>query len=758
MKRTLFTLALLLTSMVGMAQVQMQRVQSSDIREGIEAFAQQKRMNEPVRFKDGTSAVSINFADETAFTLGVTPTHGVQYEPYRFVRMTDSTGTEWTNDYSWTGRYWGMTRDLGFSVMASNMRTSSEELGNGFIMVTPLDAVQKGQNYWGRWDTWAKINAPINTTGWRIVDVRITQAMQRANNDNFLIDWCTDGLFTPGNFDSIIFNRNYGIYEDIAGEEVIPLPPMGVNIPTVGQESLYIRVRYSAPATQDSRLPGGIYWFIDDLRVEEGLAYRIAVHREGYGSNAYGLVPQGLKLAPVEWAAAVQNRGGSDITSLHPTLYTYKVTAGANEGDPDVYTAIGSPYTSDLNTPLTIDSASIIFAAFLASGVNEQGYPTFEGNPALPSSEMGTYALNIQLPVNPDGNGTPVYTATRDTVYYHVVDSLMLADAENRTYSGMYRFGRDRNILWSSKSGEGVFAFSFDNATTYSTSNSTLPAGWRVCLEYTAQPEATKPWYIRGVEVVPAADSCEIGTTIKASLWQRNPEAQSVADYLLPVVDADGHSIESDVHDITPADLNSITIPSGKYYASSRDFNTVFLPFAKKVVMDPEVTYYACYEMINTGKFFAGQDPYSGAIGMGGNFYMHPNAFLFTPNTGSPDCGRAIGRYLNNQSPMVRMIVSPNPPDVSISDVANPFSSMNAYPNPANKETSISYSLKENGNVSVRLFDIVGKEILNLPQGNQAAGIEYQVSINTENLANGVYFYTINANGMQQTKKLVVNR
>ena len=759
MKRTLFTLALLFTSMIGMAQVQMQRMQSNDTRESIKAFAQQKRTHEPIRFKEGTPVLSVNFSDTAAFTLGITPSvHGVQYEPYRFVRMTDSTGAAWTEDYTWTGRYWGMTRDLGFSIVSSNMGVSSEELSNGFLMVTPLDAVLKGQNYWGAWDTWAKINTPINTTGWRIVDIRISQAVQRANRDGFLIDWCTDGLFTPGNFDSINFNGNYGVYQDIAGEELISLPPQGVNIPTVGQANLYIRIRYTAPVAEDNRLPGGIYWFVDNLRVEEGPAYRVAVYREGYHGNAYGIVPKGLNLAPVQWAAEVQNKGGSDITSLQPTLHTYKVTAGANEGDPDVYTAIGTPYTSAINTPLLVDSASAIFEAFLASGVTQEGYVSYEQNPVLPSSELGTYAMAIQFPMNPDANGVPAFVETRDTMFYNVMDSVILTDSENNSYSGIYRFGRDRNVLWRGKGAEGVFAFSFDNPQSYSTSNSTLPAGWRVCMEYTSNQPKTTPWYVRGVEVVPAADSCEIGTTIKASLWQMNPEAQSAADYLIPALDAEGHPIESNVHDITPADLNTIAIPEGTYYGSAREFNTIFLPFSQKVSMEPGQSYYACYEMIGAGKFFAGQDPYSGAIGMGGNFYMHANAFLFTPNTGSPDCGRAIGGYLRNQSPMVRMIVSPNPPAVGLNDVTNPFGSMSAYPNPANKETIISYSLKEAGNVSIRLFDVVGKEIISLPQGNQAAGVEYQVSVNTENLANGIYFYTINTNGMQQTKKLVVNR
>jgi hypothetical protein len=47
---------------------------------------------------------------------------------------------------------------------------------------------------------------------------------------------------------------------------------------------------------------------------------------------------------------------------------------------------------------------------------------------------------------------------------------------------------------------------------------------------------------------------------------------------------------------------------------------------------------------------------------------------------------------------------------------------------------------------------------MNMEQGNQTAGVAYSVDVNTANLANGTYFYTLSVNGEKQTKKFVVSK
>lgn len=78
-------------------------------------------------------------------------------------------------------------------------------------------------------------------------------------------------------------------------------------------------------------------------------------------------------------------------------------------------------------------------------------------------------------------------------------------------------------------------------------------------------------------------------------------------------------------------------------------------------------------------------------------------------------------------------------------------------PNPANGNTVIHYSIENAANVSLSVFDVTGKQVMNFNQGHQNSG-EYQVEINAENLQAGVYFYTLNVNGNQVTRRMVITK
>lgn len=76
-------------------------------------------------------------------------------------------------------------------------------------------------------------------------------------------------------------------------------------------------------------------------------------------------------------------------------------------------------------------------------------------------------------------------------------------------------------------------------------------------------------------------------------------------------------------------------------------------------------------------------------------------------------------------------------------------------PNPASKSTSIAYETASNGNVSLNIFNIAGKEVLYINEGNKAAG-KYNIKLNTSSLSSGVYYYTLNAGDNKITKKMVI--
>jgi hypothetical protein len=83
------------------------------------------------------------------------------------------------------------------------------------------------------------------------------------------------------------------------------------------------------------------------------------------------------------------------------------------------------------------------------------------------------------------------------------------------------------------------------------------------------------------------------------------------------------------------------------------------------------------------------------------------------------------------------------------------FSLEQNYPNPFNPKTTIGYSIDEDSFVELRIFDILGRELATLVQGNQKIG-RYRVVFDATGFASGVYFYQLNAGGQVRTKRLVV--
>ncbi len=78
------------------------------------------------------------------------------------------------------------------------------------------------------------------------------------------------------------------------------------------------------------------------------------------------------------------------------------------------------------------------------------------------------------------------------------------------------------------------------------------------------------------------------------------------------------------------------------------------------------------------------------------------------------------------------------------------------YPNPFNPETKIAYSIPQNAFVSLKIFDVLGKEIAKLVNENQIAG-KHEVNFNIANysLSSGVYLYKLDANNFTSVKKMI---
>jgi hypothetical protein len=79
----------------------------------------------------------------------------------------------------------------------------------------------------------------------------------------------------------------------------------------------------------------------------------------------------------------------------------------------------------------------------------------------------------------------------------------------------------------------------------------------------------------------------------------------------------------------------------------------------------------------------------------------------------------------------------------------------NNYPNPFNPTTKIRYQLPRASNVSLKLFDILGREVATLVDEKQNQGT-YIVEMNAAHFASGVYFYRLQADGFISVKKMML--
>src|SRR5690606_17216972 len=80
-----------------------------------------------------------------------------------------------------------------------------------------------------------------------------------------------------------------------------------------------------------------------------------------------------------------------------------------------------------------------------------------------------------------------------------------------------------------------------------------------------------------------------------------------------------------------------------------------------------------------------------------------------------------------------------------------------SFPNPFNPETTIRFSLPHGSITSLKIYDILGREIASLINEYKTAG-NYSVKFNGSKFASGIYFYRLQAGSFTETKKMILMR
>jgi len=119
---------------------------------------------------------------------------------------------------------------------------------------------------------------------------------------------------------------------------------------------------------------------------------------------------------------------------------------------------------------------------------------------------------------------------------------------------------------------------------------------------------------------------------------------------------------------------------------------------------------------------------------------IRPNPANTIPDIGACESPRETPNSVNNQ------ILIPSE-----------YSLTQNYPNPFNPSTTIKYGIPERKLVELKVYDILGREVITLVNEELDAGY-YQVNFNAAHLSSGVYLYQLKTGGFIETKKMLLIR
>jgi len=90
-----------------------------------------------------------------------------------------------------------------------------------------------------------------------------------------------------------------------------------------------------------------------------------------------------------------------------------------------------------------------------------------------------------------------------------------------------------------------------------------------------------------------------------------------------------------------------------------------------------------------------------------------------------------------------------------VSEIPSKYDLKQNYPNPFNPVTKISFDIPKQGLVTMKIFDVLGREVKTLINEIKAPGA-YSVDFNASELSSGVYFYRLETNGFMDIKRMML--
>ncbi len=145
------------------------------------------------------------------------------------------------------------------------------------------------------------------------------------------------------------------------------------------------------------------------------------------------------------------------------------------------------------------------------------------------------------------------------------------------------------------------------------------------------------------------------------------------------------------------------------------------------------------------------------------NNFTSGNCMVFENDTWVPGTGVYITTFNQGEDTLYYYGKNINIDLIKITEtedtdnIVNNFSLSQNFPNPFNPSTNISFTIPNSGFVTLKVYDILGKEIATLINEELNAG-NYTKTFNATNLSSGVYFYKLQTSKFSETKKMILMR
>jgi hypothetical protein len=103
----------------------------------------------------------------------------------------------------------------------------------------------------------------------------------------------------------------------------------------------------------------------------------------------------------------------------------------------------------------------------------------------------------------------------------------------------------------------------------------------------------------------------------------------------------------------------------------------------------------------------------------------------------------------------VKKLLTSSSKEAKDNPIEKTFQLCQNFPNPFNPTTTISYSIPELSNVTIKVYDVLGGEVAALVNEEKPEG-NYEIDFTGHNLSSGIYFYTLRAGSYIESKKMIL--